>query len=176
MLSVSGVLRDAAQLYQALFWRTLVMAALVFSIVCLAETVGPWPVVLLSLIGTSVVQGALVEAVELERERRSGSIASLFRAAWKRAGALLGVSLLTGIGVGVGLFLLVVPGLVLFTRWSLAVPAVMIEGRSPVEAMRRSTQLVKGHGVQVFAIFLTVSVAAGLASFALELLLVHPLG
>ena len=45
MLSVSGVLRDAAQLYQALFWRTLIMAALVFSIVCLAETVGPWPVV-----------------------------------------------------------------------------------------------------------------------------------
>jgi hypothetical protein len=176
MLSVSGVLRDAAQLYQALFWRTLVMAALVFSIVCLAEAVGPWPVVLLSVIGTSVVQGALVEAVELERERRSGSIASLFRAAWKRAGALLGVSLLTGIGVGVGLFLLVVPGLILFTRWSLAVPAVMLEGRSPRAAMRRSAELVKGHGWQVFAIFLTVTAGAFGTSFVLERLLAGPLG
>jgi glycerophosphoryl diester phosphodiesterase family protein len=176
MLSVTGVLRDAAQLYQALFWRTLVMAALVFSIVCLAETVGPWPVVLLSVIGTSVVQGALVEAVELERERRSGSIPSLLRAAWKRAGALFGVSLLTGIGVGIGLFLLVVPGLILFTRWSLAVPAVMLEGRSPRAAMRRSAELVKGHGWQVFAIFLTVTAGAFGTSFVLERLLAGPLG
>jgi glycerophosphoryl diester phosphodiesterase family protein len=176
MLSVTGVLRDAARIYQALFWRTLVVALLVFAVVCFAETVGPWPVVLLSGVGTCVVQGALVEAVDMERERRDGSIASLFRSAWKRAGALLGVSLLTGIGVGVGLFLLVVPGLILFTRWSLAVPAVMLEGRSPREAMRRSAELVNGHGWQVFAIFITVSAGAFGASFLLERLLEPPLG
>jgi Membrane domain of glycerophosphoryl diester phosphodiesterase len=165
MLSLPAVLRDTARLYRALFGRTVVMAALVFAVVCLVETVGPWPVVLLSLVGTAVVQGALIEAVDQEREQRSGG---LFQATGKRAGALLGVSLLTGIGVGVGLFLLVVPGLILFTRWSLAVPAVMLEGRSPRDAMRRSRQLVQGHGWQVFAIFVTVTAAAGLASFGLE--------
>jgi Membrane domain of glycerophosphoryl diester phosphodiesterase len=176
MLSVSEVLRDAALLYRALFWRTLVMSALVFAVVCLVESVGPWPVVLLSVIGTAVVQGALVEAVEQERERRDASIGALFRAAWTRAGALLGVSVLTGVGVGVGLFLLVVPGLVLFTRWSLAVPAVMLEGRSPRAAMRRSAELVKGHGWQVFAIFGTVAGGAFGTSFLLEQLLSGPLG
>ena len=165
MLSLPAVLRDTARLYRALFWRTVVMAALVFAVVCLVETVGPWPVVLLSIVGTAVVQGALIEAVDQERERRSGG---LVQATWKRAGALLGVSLLTGIGVGVGLFLLVVPGLILFTRWSLAVPAVMLEGRSPRDAMRRSRELVQGHGWQVFAVFVTVTVAAGLASFGIE--------
>jgi Membrane domain of glycerophosphoryl diester phosphodiesterase len=173
MLSVSGVLRDAARLYQALFWRTIVTTGLVFAVVCLVETVGPWPVVLLSLVGTAVVQGALVEAVEQSRRHRTGSV---LHAAWKRAGALLGVSLLTGIGVGVGLFLLVVPGLILFTRWSLAVPAVMLEGRSPRNAMRRSAELVRGHGWQVFAIFLTVSAGAFGTSFLLEQLLAGPLG
>jgi hypothetical protein len=176
MLSVTGVLRDAARIYQALFWRTMVVAVLVFAVVCFAETVGPWPVVLLSVVGTCVVQGALIEAVDMERERRSGSIGSLFRTAWKRAGALLGVSLLTGIGVGVGLFLLVVPGLILFTRWSLAVPAVMLEGRSPRDAMRRSGELVKGHGRQVFAVFMIVTAGAFGASFVLERLLERPLG
>jgi hypothetical protein len=175
MLSLPAVLRDTARLYRALFWRTLVMAALVFAVVCLVETVGPWPVVLLSFVGTAVVQGALVEAVEQERRERA-SIGGLFRATWKRAGALLGVSLLTGIGVGLGLFLLVVPGLILFTRWSLAVPAVMLEGRSPIDAMRRSRELVKGHGWPVFAVFLTVTVAAGLTSLALELLFADVLG
>ena len=175
MLSLPAVLRDTARLYRALFWRTLVMAALVFAVVCLVETVGPWPVVMLSLVGTAVVQGALVEAVEQERRHR-GSIGGLFRATWKRAGALLGVSLLTGFGVGLGLFLLVVPGLILFTRWSLAVPAVMLEGRSPIDAMRRSRELVKGHGWPVFAVFLTVTVAAGLTSLAVELMLADVLG
>lgn len=176
MLSVPGVLRDAARLYQTLFRRTVVIAALVFAVVCFAETVGPWPVVLLSVVGTCVVQGALIEAVDMERDRRSASIGSLFQAAWKRAGALLGVSLLTGIGVGVGLFLLVVPGLILFTRWSLAVPAVMLEGRSPRDAMRRSAELVRGHGWNVFAIFMTVTAGAFGASFLLERLLAGPLG
>jgi hypothetical protein len=173
MLSVSGVLRDAARLYQTMFWRTVVTTGLVFAVVCLAETVGPWPVVLLSFVGTAVVQGALVEAVEQQRRHRDGSA---FHAAWKRAGGLLGVSLLTGIGVGVGLFLLVIPGLILFTRWSLAVPAVMLEGRSPRDAMRRSSELVKGHGWKVFAIFGIVSAGAFGTSFLLEQLLSGPLG
>jgi len=176
-LSLPAVLRDTAKLYRALFGRTVLMAALVFAVVCLAETVGPWPVVLLSLVGTAVVQGALIETVDQERSHRSsGSITDVLGKAWKRGGALVGVSLLTGIGVGVGLFLLVVPGLILFTRWSLAVPAVMLEHRSPLDAMRRSRELVSGHGWPVFAVFVTVTVAAGLGSLALELLLVHPLG
>lgn len=173
MLSLPAVLRDTTRLYRALFGRTVVMAALVFAVVCLVETVGPWPVVLLSLVGTAVLQGALIEAVDQERQQRSDG---LFHATWRRAGALLGVSLLTGIGVGVGLFLLVVPGLILFTRWSLAVPAVMLEGRSPRDAMRRSRELVQGHGRQVFAVFVTVTVAAGLASFGIERALEPVLG
>src|SRR5438874_2582101 len=69
MLSVSGVLLDAAQLYQALFCRTLNLAALVFSIVFLAETDGPWPVVMPLVMDTSVVLRALAAVVELVLER-----------------------------------------------------------------------------------------------------------
>jgi len=173
MLSLPAVLRDTARIYRALFGRTVVVAGLVFAVVCLVETVGPWSVVLLSLVGTAVVQGALIEAVDQRREHRGEP---LLRATSRRAGGLLGVSLLTGIGVAVGLFLLIVPGLILFTRWSLAVPAVMLEGRSPRDAMRRSRELVRGHGWQVFAVFLTVTVAAGLASLGIERALSPVLG
>jgi energy-converting hydrogenase Eha subunit A len=172
-LALADVLRDTAKLYRSLFGRTMLTALFVFAVVCAVETVAPWPVVILSFVGTALVQGALVEAVAAERDSRPrGSIADLYRTAWKRIGALVGVSLLTGIGVGVGLL----PGLVLFTRWSLAVPAVMLEARSPREAMRRSAELVRGHGWSVFAIFLTVTVAAGAVSIAINLLLVQAVG
>jgi hypothetical protein len=42
--------------------------------------------------------------------------------------------------------------------------------------MRRSAELVKGHGWRVFAVFSTVTVAAFGSSFLLERLLVGPLG
>jgi hypothetical protein len=43
----------------------------------------------------------------------------------------------------------------------------MLEGRSPRDAMRRSRELVRGRGWQVFAVFVTVTVIAGLASFGI---------
>ncbi|MFL5944244.1 MAG: glycerophosphoryl diester phosphodiesterase membrane domain-containing protein [Gaiellaceae bacterium] len=176
-LALGDVLRDTSRLYRGLFWRNVLTAFLVFAVVCLVQSVGPWPVVLLSFVGTALVQGALVEAVAHERERRPRrSIAALYRSAGRRLGALVGVALLTGAGVGVGLLLLVVPGLVLFTRWSLAVPAVMIEGRSPRSALRRSAELVRGHGWAVFAVFFAVTVAAGLASLVIELALAGAVG
>jgi hypothetical protein len=171
-LALGDVLRDTLGLYRALFARNILTACLVFAVVCLVETVGPWPVVLLSFVGTALVQGALVEAVARERQRRPrGTVTDLYRHAGRRLADLAVVALLTGLGVGVGLLLLVVPGLVLFTRWSLAVPAVMIEGRKPREGMRRSTELVKGHGWSVFTVFLTVTLAAGVASLLIQLLL-----
>jgi len=109
---------------------------IVFAFVALFETIAPTPIVLLSIVGTALVQGALVEAVaDRHNSRPQSSIADLYRSAWKRAGRLVGVSLLTGIGVGIGLLLLVFPGVILFTRWSLAVPVVMLEGLGPRAAM-----------------------------------------
>ena len=52
----------------------------------------------------------------------------------------------------------------------------MLEGRAPRDAMRRSAELVKGHGWQVFAVFVTVTAAALGASFLVERLLAGPLG
>ena len=176
-LAIADVLRDTGKLYRSLFGRTVLTGLIVFAVVALFETIASTPVVFLSLIGTALVQGALVEAVADEHNSRAqSSIGDLYRSAWKRAGRLVGVSLLTGFGVGIGLLLLVVPGLILFTRWSLAVPVVMLEGLSPRAAMKRSTALVKGHGWAVFRVLLNVTILAGLSSLVIELLLVKLFG
>lgn len=73
-----------------------------------------------------------------------------FRRAARRLLPLMGASLLAGIGLVLGFLLFVVPGLVLMVWWSVLVPAVVLEGHGPRAALRRSRELVRGHGVKVF--------------------------
>jgi len=73
-----------------------------------------------------------------------------FRRAARRLLPLLGASVLAGLGLALGFVLFLVPGLVLMVWWSLLVPAVVLEGHGPRAALRRSRELVRGHGVKVF--------------------------
>ena len=52
--------------------------------------------------------------------------------------------------------LLVIPGLWLFTRWSLTTPVIREENIGPFAAMRRSNELVRGH---FWFVFMTAGVA-----------------
>jgi hypothetical protein len=67
------------------------------------------------------------------------------------AAALITLSITT-----VGLLLLVVPGLWLYTRWSLTTPVIREEDIGPLAAMRRSRELVRGH---FWFVFMTATVA-----------------
>ena len=63
---------------------------------------------------------------------------------------------------------LVIPGLILMTRFAVAVPALVLEERSIRDAMRRSRELVQGHGGAIFWLFFCFGVLTG----AVQLLLV----
>jgi hypothetical protein len=61
--------------------------------------------------------------------------------------------------------LLVIPGLWLLTRWSLFAPVISREHLGPVEALKRSTELVRGHFELVF---LTAALATALEEVAVH--------
>ena len=63
-----------------------------------------------------------------------------------RLGKLVAVSVLVGLGVGLGVLLLVIPGLVLATRWAVAVPVAMLKKETARGAMKRSRAIVAGNG------------------------------
>jgi hypothetical protein len=71
---------------------------------------------------------------------------------------LLGVSLLVGIGSALGMILLVVPGVLLLLRWSVAAAALVIEGRGVMDSMGRSAALTKGRRGTIFLLFLMIGV------------------
>jgi len=72
----------------------------------------------------------------------------------RRLNALSLAGLLAVLGISAGLFLLVVPGLLLLTRWILIVPAIILEGKGVLAAFGRSSELVKGSSWSVFGVVL----------------------
>ena len=59
-------------------------------------------------------------------------------------GAYFGVSILSGVAIVIGLVLLILPGLVLMARWSIASGLTIAEGRSTTDAMARSWDATRG--------------------------------
>ncbi len=84
------------------------------------------------------------------------------------AGPLLLGGLLWLTGIIAGTILLIVPGLILLTIWAVVGPAIALERRSVIEAFRRSQELVRGNGWQVFGIVLLLIVMLTVAGLALQ--------
>jgi hypothetical protein len=175
-MRIGEVLADAWRIYQRLIRRSIVVAGLIFVVVGLADalaarsstTLTRLVALVLALVGGLLVQGALVEVVrDLHEGREVRSIGAVYASTRGRLGTLLGASLLYGIGVVIGLFLLLVPGLIAAARWSLIVPLVMIEGLGWREAFARSSELVKGQTARVLVVNLLSNVLSAIASFAL---------
>jgi hypothetical protein len=98
-------------------------------------------------------QGMVVQAVrDIQDDVRDLSIGGLFRSVLPVLGPLLWTAILLAIGVFIGFLAFIIPGLVLFTQWAVAAPAVVIENRTATQALGRSRALVRGHGWQVFGV------------------------
>ena len=127
------------------------------------------------LIGTAIYTGFVVRLVQDVRDgRRDMSVGELFSAAAPAIGALISWGILSGIAIGIGFLLLIVPGLILMTIWAVGAPAIVAEDCGPIEAFGRSFELVRGQAwtvfgvlVCVFLIMLAASLIAGLIGAAI---------
>jgi hypothetical protein len=170
-LAIKDVLKDTWRLYRTLFLRSFLTGFVVFAALGVFA-ISPYLSALIGFVGTTLVQGALVEVVEDEhRGRAPRGFGELYLSSWSRLGSMLAVSILMGIGVGVGLFLFIVPGVLLAIRWAVATPIVMLEGLGARAAMRRSQQLVGGHRKDVFVVLANIWIRTFVAWIAFSLLI-----
>ncbi|WP_311269815.1 glycerophosphoryl diester phosphodiesterase membrane domain-containing protein [Sphingobium sp. WCS2017Hpa-17] len=73
-----------------------------------------------------------------------------------RFGAAFGFSLLSGLAMVLGFLCLIVPGVMLFTRWALGLPALLRENLSVSEAMGRSSALTDGNRWRILGMALLI--------------------
>lgn len=138
----------------------VLIAFLSLLLVALLGWVGVVIAALIGLAGVFWLQGALVIAIDDVRDGRADlSIRETLERVRPRLNTLTLAGLLAAVLIGIGLVLLVVPGLVLLTFWLLIVPAIMLERTGVIRSFGRSYELVRGHGWSVFGVIvLTVLV------------------
>jgi uncharacterized membrane protein len=73
---------------------------------------------------------------------------------------LIGLAFVAGFLIVLGLILLIIPGLILYTMWFVGVPACVVERLGPWTSLRRSRNLTKGCRWKLFALALLLLVAS----------------
>ena len=108
---------------------------------------------IVSLVAQVLYTGYVVKLVQDVRDGRlDQSMGALFSAAAPFIGTLILNGIIFGIAVGIGLVLLIVPGLILLTIWAVVAPSIVVENRGAIEAFGRSRELVRGEGWSVFGV------------------------
>ncbi len=116
------------------------------------------------LVAATLFTGMVVRLVaDVQDGRRDATAGKLLRAAAPVLGQLILVGVVAAVGIMAGFILLVIPGLILLTLWSVAAPVVVIENPGVFPALRRSRLLVRGNGLQVFAVIMILVVLVGAA-------------
>ena len=122
-------------------------------------------VVLVAFIASLFAQAATFLAVSDLYLSRPVSISECLRRAWDEIGTVFGVGILNGLAVLAGIIALIVPGIYIFCRLLVSVPAALIERRAPSDAISRSWRLTEGNAGRAFVVVLlyfVISIAASL--------------
>lgn len=123
------------------------------------------------VIAATLYQGMVVSLVrDVQDGSRDSSVGQLIEETWPVVLPLIGAGILAGIGIAIGLIILVVPGLILLTIWSVIAPVIVVERSGVIDAFGRSRALVKGNGWQVFGVIFVVFLITTIASIVLGLI------
>jgi hypothetical protein len=110
-------------------------------------------VLLVSMVTLAVSQAATIIAVSALHLDQPVSIREAFAAIWGRVIGLCLITLACGVLIFFWFLMLVLPGIFFALRWSLVIPAAVLERLGLRAAMARSAALVEGQYGRVFMIY-----------------------
>jgi hypothetical protein len=105
-----------------------------------------------------------------DMRNRPVNLLESLKVAFRRFLPLLVLAMLESVLLVLGLILLIVPGIILYTMWLVAVAACVVERTGPWRSLRRSQELTRGHRWKLFGLFLLM-ILLSLISPLLELAL-----
>jgi uncharacterized membrane protein len=181
MNPLTGVLGEAWGLYRrfaahflaisfVLYFLTAVIVAL---LTMTAGATGYLVATVVEFVAAFLVQAAMVKAVQDVRDGQAGlSMDATILAGARFLLPVAGASILAAIGIGFGLVLLIVPGLILMTYWSLIVPAIVVGESGAMASFGESWRAIRGHFWQAFGTYVLVFLVWVAFDIAMGLVLV----
>ena len=165
-LDVARVFERIFEIYRDQFTLLIPAALVVFVPVALLSgliysgdvgILGVLIVAAISTIATYWFQGMVVEAArDILDGRRDHTVGSLLQSVTPVLGALIIAGILAGFAIGIGLLLLIVPGLFLLTIWAVIAPVIVIERSGAIDSFGRSRAIVRGNGWSVFGVIIVL--------------------
>jgi hypothetical protein len=166
--------RFAAHFLTIAFVLYLVTAVIVAVLTVSAGATGYFLAAVIEFVAAFLVQAAMVKAVQDVRDGQADlSVGGTISAAAPFVLPVAGASLLAAIGIGIGLVVLIVPGLILLTYSSLIVPTIVVGESGALSSFGKSWRAISGHFWQafgtyvlVFLIWIAFNIVLGLALLA----------
>ena len=164
MSPLSGVLGEAWTYYKRYAAHFLLIAFVIYvaagiiaALLGLAGSIGLFLGWIVSVVAAFLVQAALVKAVQDVRDGQVDlNLGETVSAVLPFLGTVIIASILAGIGIAIGLALIIVPGLILLTFWSLIVPSIVIGGEGVFSSFSKSWRTVRGYAWHVFGTYVLV--------------------
>lgn len=161
--------------FSVLVSTAVALYALQFVVFLLLPTAAGFALAVLFWALAILYQGMVVKLVQdIQDGKRDHAVTDLIRSVSPVFWPLVGVSILFGLGLGIGFVLFIIPGLILMVIWSVVAPVTVLERPGVFAAFGRSRELVRGNGWSVFGVIVIVflavaviSLAAGLAASSL---------
>lgn len=120
--------------------------------------------IVVGILSATILQGTLIGATVRHLSGRPVDIGQNVSAALARIISIILVSLLIGIAVVFGLLLLIVPGIIFYLMYVVAIPVMMAEGRGVTDSMSRSSELTKGSRPMIFLLLIIMGMVSGAVS------------
>jgi hypothetical protein len=180
MNPLSGVLSEAWDLYRRHAVHFLLISFVIYLVVAavsaiLNATLGGFGTFLgeiLSVFGMFLLQAALVKAVQDVRDGRVDlTVSRTMEAVTPVVAGVAVASILASIAIGIGLILLIVPGLFLATFLSLIVPCIVVGGVPSLSSFGASWRTVSGYGWHVFGTYVVTFLVLIVANIVLSVIL-----
>ena len=113
-----------------------------------------------------VFQAAIAYGAFQAMRNKTATFGEAIKQALSRLLPLVGASILVGFATGVGMLLLVVPGVILMCIWAVTIQSCVVEKLGAVDSMKRSADLTKGYRWTVFAAILIMALINMAVMFA----------
>jgi hypothetical protein len=172
--SATEILDASFNMYREHFVPLMTISAVVAVPPALVAAVVPeWAAVIVKLIGNLLLPIATgATALFIAAVMNEGPIRAeqAFHRLSGRIGTQIVIAFLTGLLIVLGVLLLVVPGLFAYAFTAVAPAAAAIEGRGPVEALRRSRALARGQVLHILGSMLLAALVMILLIIGLGLL------